>query len=288
MKLLHFSIKWLVSTDFPFNIIKVSHPDDQPVHTHDFLELVYVVRGKASHILPSKEYQISGGDFFLLNEKDWHGYRTLTRRGIEIINCLFLPSFIEDAECLKPFYNERRYRIRLPEALRVQARGLLDNMFYELVHKNNGYKQMIKTNLTQLLINMNRIFDRDEKYERLGNLSDVKKQNVAYAIRYIDSNYKKEITLEELAKKTGFTPNYFCGIFKKITGKTVIEYRNEARIKEARQLLSFSTKKITSICFEMGFNDLTYFERVFKKYAGTSPREYRAQFHFSHKIIPKA
>lgn len=272
--------KWLQSGDFPFNITKTWHPEGHPVHTHDFFESVYVIKGRATHLINGEKYRISRGDMFFLKPGESHAYEVLNRSGIEIINLLFLPSLLNEPECLKLFDSPRRFKIHLTGALSIRARELLEIMFDELVHKRPGYKQIIKAYLTELLITLARIFESEEKLERIGNLNDLRKQAILCAIKYVEKNYKENFKLDEIAKKAHLTANYFCEVFKKVTGKPVIEYRNELRIRESRLLLRSPAQNITSISLVVGFNDLTHFERIFKKYTGLSPRDYRAQFIF--------
>lgn len=275
----HYSAKqWLVSPEFPFNTSRTQHPEGHPVHTHDFFELVYVLRGKALHIVDGKKYPISKEDLFLLNPEESHGYEVSTSRGIEIINCFFLPSLVNDPECLEPCYNSRRHKLHLTGALNIKVRELLDTMFDELVHKRVGFKQVIKAYLVELLVTLNRVFEQQEKEEKLGgHLSDFKKQAIWSAVKYIEENYKENFRLAEIAARAHLHPNYFCEVFKKMMGKTVIEYRNEMRIRESRYLLRSPSFNVTSVSLEVGFNDLTYFERIFKRYVGLSPRDYKAR-----------
>lgn len=95
------------------------------------------------------------------------------------------------------------------------------------------------------------------------------------AKKYLEDNYDKEITLADLAARTGFSTNYFCQIFKEKTGKTYVQFRTELRIHKAKELLGWSDKSVTDIAMEVGYNDSTYFIRVFKEYTGQTPNSYK-------------
>ncbi len=95
------------------------------------------------------------------------------------------------------------------------------------------------------------------------------------AKEFIREHYKSEITLEELARKTGFSPNYFSQLFKIKTGKTFVQFKKEVRIERAMELLNQPDKSITEIAMDVGFNDSTYFIRAFKDYTGYTPSEYK-------------
>ncbi|MBQ5801334.1 MAG: helix-turn-helix transcriptional regulator [Clostridia bacterium] len=94
-------------------------------------------------------------------------------------------------------------------------------------------------------------------------------------ISYIEENFKKKITLDELALVSGFSVGHFSSFFKKGTGKTPIEYLNEVRINKAREKLLTTDESVTSISLECGFENLGYFIRLFKKTNGSSPKIWR-------------
>lgn len=92
---------------------------------------------------------------------------------------------------------------------------------------------------------------------------------------YIDLNYTKNICLDELSNLFYINKFYLTRTFKKIYGRTINTYINELRIKEAKELLRYTSLSIENIGFKCGYNDLSYFSKVFKKYELLSPNEYR-------------
>ena len=105
------------------------------------------------------------------------------------------------------------------------------------------------------------------------NEEKVKRMNKVF--KYITINYKENITLESIAEIAHMTPQAFCKYFKERTHKTFIEFVNEVRIGHACKLLFEDNYNILQICYESGFNNLSNFNRQFKKITGTSPIEYR-------------
>ena len=81
--------------------------------------------------------------------------------------------------------------------------------------------------------------------------------------------------LDDLAKVAGMNPRYFCRFFRSITHQTPIEYVNMYRIEKAAQMLHSTRLPITDICMECGFNDSSNFIKVFRKYKGMTPKQYR-------------
>ena len=92
---------------------------------------------------------------------------------------------------------------------------------------------------------------------------------------YLNENYDKDVSLELVAKITGFSPSYFSQIFKTKSGKSFLQYKNDIRIQKAMHLLNTTGSSVTSVAFEVGYNDVTYFTRAFKEYIGVTPSEYK-------------
>lgn len=95
------------------------------------------------------------------------------------------------------------------------------------------------------------------------------------ANKYLEENYAQDITLADLAARTGFSTNYFSSIFKEKIGKSFVQCRTEYRVEKAKQLLGWSGKSVTEIATEVGYNDFTYFNRVFKEITGQTPGSYK-------------
>jgi len=93
-------------------------------------------------------------------------------------------------------------------------------------------------------------------------------------IEIIDSSYNETLNLENLSKILHLNKDYFCRLFKKTTGASVVEYINFVRICKAEELLK-SNMNITDIAHATGFSSLSYFNRIFNKYKGYSPTYFR-------------
>lgn len=91
-------------------------------------------------------------------------------------------------------------------------------------------------------------------------------------------NFTGAIRVETLAEQTGMSPRTFARRFKVATGETPVSYLHRLRINAARHLLENDLKSIQEVCRAVGYDDLAFFRRLFKRYTGTSPREYRDRF----------
>ena len=95
------------------------------------------------------------------------------------------------------------------------------------------------------------------------------------AKKYITERIDEKVSLAEIACEVNVSSFYFCKLFKQSTGMTLTEFTNRHRIELAKNELKQSTKPITEIAYEVGFQSLSQFNRSFCKFAGESPRAYR-------------
>jgi AraC-like DNA-binding protein len=100
---------------------------------------------------------------------------------------------------------------------------------------------------------------------------------VTRAKEYIRQNQTEDLSLTKVAKAVNTSSFYFCKLFKKSTGLNFTDYVSRVRIEKAKNLLLNPNLRISEIAYEIGFQSLTHFNRVFKKIIGQSPTEYRAQ-----------
>lgn len=98
-------------------------------------------------------------------------------------------------------------------------------------------------------------------------------------IGYIQSHYKEQISLEDIAGAGIVSRSQCCRIFKEIMNKTPNDYLVEYRINKSIDLLADSNKKITDVAYYCGFNGSSYFSETFKKVMGVTPRQYRKRLH---------
>ncbi|HPU62655.1 MAG TPA: AraC family transcriptional regulator, partial [Mobilitalea sp.] len=98
---------------------------------------------------------------------------------------------------------------------------------------------------------------------------------ICKAKAYIEENYNKDISLDEVSRKVDISPYYFSKLFKEETGVNFIDYLTNIRIEKAKKLLLYSDMNIKNICLDIGYSDPNYFSRIFKKQVGLTPTEFR-------------
>lgn len=111
----------------------------------------------------------------------------------------------------------------------------------------------------------------DVFYTRSGQ----KAEQLKPALEYIETHYGQNITLDELARLTGLSAKYFCRYFKTIVHRSPIDYLNYYRIECASHFLTSSDMTVAEIAQHCGYNDSSFFIKQFKKYKGTTPKQYR-------------
>lgn len=127
--------------------------------------------------------------------------------------------------------------------------------------------------LLSLLAQMQSYVLGEKKSEVSGNIRDYVKEAVAY----INENYFEELTLSGLADKYAVESSYFSRLFKQETGENLMLYIAGKRMEKAKELMRREDINIAEVAFMVGYDDYTYFSKVFKKHTGVSPREYRSR-----------
>jgi AraC-like DNA-binding protein len=154
---------------------------------------------------------------------------------------------------------------------------LYRDLRHEFTKKKQGYKDRIYIYLLSWLARFSQSYGNNENIA--APRDDQRAQTVSKISSYLEKNYTKQILLEEISDKLYLSKYYLCRIFKEYTGFTITEYVNILRIKKATNLLENSDKSILEIADLLGFESMTYFERVFKKFMNITPLKYKKSHH---------
>ena len=253
--------------------------EDSGSHRHEFFEIAYVISGSCEHTIDGHTTIISRGDYFFVNLKSVHSYAGLSP-DFEIINCLFVPEFIdrtlEGAHSFSEIMNNYPARFEYSSfsdsvAGRVFRDGdgfiftLLSKMLEEFSEKKKGRLDVMRSLLVTLLICFAR--GEEETAEEESRINAIKE--------YIAENYKNEPTLSEISKKLGISLTYASLIFKRATAKSFRDYLIKFRIEKACDLLRTTDKTVAEISELVGYSDPAFFYKSFKKHLTLSPSEYR-------------
>jgi AraC-like DNA-binding protein len=153
-------------------------------------------------------------------------------------------------------------------------------LFYQLHEeiylKTAGYQFRTKIQLSLLIDRIVKSLDQERRNnETKLAVNPGTRDIVDKVILFMQKNYRDHISLTDLAKKVNVHPRYLCAIFKQITGHTITEYLTEMKIEKAKRMLLYTSLPITDIALDTGFNSSQYFSRIFNRFEGTQPRNYR-------------
>ena len=277
----------ILDKQYPFHIsdsrLPAGHDMGKIYHWHECLEISYVKSGRGRYFIEDRVYLMEPGDVIILNNIEPHYLQVDEAIHQPVIT--FEPSLIcpvngqtLDYEYLKPFFDrgtDFNNKLDLKHPLASEIKLQLAAIEQEYFQKTDGYQLMIKARLLMIMTHLLRCFrdhskavtNTPRKRQCLSRMEEV--------LQYISENYNSDITLEELASKVYVTPQYFSAFFKKVTGKTFVDYLNTLRIKHAIRMLGETEHKITHIASECGFNSTVNFNMTFKKVTGKTPSEYR-------------
>lgn len=254
----------------------------QPIeeHCHDFLELVYMYRGKCVHTVDDGEYPVSHGDMLVINYNQRHSVKGDS--SVEFINILIKPEFISSSLSqpdnafsllsLKEFaefrkiVNEENCAISFSCSERSSLEMLILSLHKELTDRSPGWQLAVRSQLNLLLITVFRKMSLVK--ETTGQLSET-------LLAYIRQHCEEKMTLKELAIRNSYNPSYFSRLFRQYTHMSFTEYLRTVRMEKATQLLQFSSIKINDIYPRVGYSDKTRFYKDFRQHTGMSPLEYR-------------
>lgn len=129
------------------------------------------------------------------------------------------------------------------------------------------------TNINELSRILAKVLDRF--VESTFTIKNVRNKDIIFkAMNYIRENYDRDISLDEVASEVGLNPSYFSKIFKEEMEISYSDYLNQTRIEASKQLLN-NDMSLAEVAQEVGFNDQSYFSKVFKKFEGISPGKWR-------------
>ena len=146
---------------------------------------------------------------------------------------------------------------------------LFGQMIQELQLCRPRYDELISLQLRNIFVLISRAIMSAKKF------SSTSEKEVAFAMHYFRKNYNTEISIEEYSESRGLSNCWFIQCFKEITGSSPLQYILKLRISNAQNLLENTDYTITEIANMVGYTNSLYFSRLFHKYIGMSPKEYR-------------
>jgi AraC-like DNA-binding protein len=259
-----------------------------PWHFHPEYELLYVIEGSGTSFVADSIEEFKSGDLALIGSNLPHFWRSDERytksKGnlkIKYIVIQFPGDFLKDEIENYPEY------LLIGELLERASQGVrFSPDFTKKISKKliklskiNGFERILA------LQEMLQILAKTKDYKLLaGELYNVENNTftnfrLTKIIHFLNTNYQHKIELNKVADIANLHPSAFCRFFKEKTGKSLSEYVNDMRISYACRLIIEGKLSVSQISFESGFNNLSNFNRIFKKHTGFTPTNYSQEFH---------
>lgn len=247
-------------------------------HYHREIELVYIEKGKGKRHIGNHVSYFNDGDLIMIGSNLPHyGFPSglsVTNQEIfmQIHESCFGTGFLDMVETssIKSLFAKSKFGLSFYGGIKNEVGERLKSMFYM-----SSFEKMMEVikifHQLSLTEEYNLLNAEGQTLEFSG--TDINRIDLIY--EHVRNNFESKIFLEEIAETTNMTVPALCRFFKKSTGKTFVQFLNEYRITHACKIISEESKNITDLAFECGFNNLSNFNRTFKKVTGKSPSEYR-------------
>ena len=249
-------------------------------HFHPEMELIYINKGKGKTHIGNHLSYFNNSQLILIGANLPHNGFTdrLTATGTET-TIQFKSDFLgKDFINVPEMANIAALFERAKKGIKfnIEAKELIGSKINSLI-EYQGLERVIK------LLEILDFLSKTNDYTLLNadgivletNPQDSDKINIVY--KYINTNFKNHITLDEIADKVSMTVPAFCRYFKKATGKTFTRMVNEYRVVHATKLLNESQISIADVCYECGFNNFSHFNKLFNDITGKSASQYRKE-----------
>lgn len=270
------------------------------LHCHNCLEINYVECGTGTYIIGGKMYPMEPGDVFVINNSEHHlalhGEDPMTLT-VLVLDTGYLWKSPSGVDYLKPFLSRNSNFSNRIGAGDIDHRAIVqtfqrlkEEYFREEPMETDRFQKeagedrewagrLVGEAATNLLLAL--LYRYYNKKKEIGR--EVGKEAgcnylfgpIEKVLSYIHEHFSENITLEQLARESSLSRTYLSKYFKEITGQTLFTYIQQTRVQYASYLLQTGRKSIAEIATDSGFETVSYFNRVFKKYNGKSPSQFR-------------
>ena len=254
---------------------------DFPEHTHDFVEVVYMVKGSTTHIINGREIVLREGELLFLGQRV---RQSIKKAGMEdiAVNFIVLPEFFstslsvmgdEDTplkrfivDCLCGGKSDSGYlHFKVADILPVQ--NLVENLIWTLINETHNKRMTNRLTMELLFLQLLNYTDylAHDTYEE---------EIIVEILRYVETNYQTA-SLAEISRLFHHDACWLSREIKRKTGKNYIDLVQEKRLSQAAFYLKNTNMRISDISEAVGYENISYFHRLFANKYSTSPKKYR-------------
>lgn len=256
----------LLDNSFTVKVMSFDRSHNLLPHWHENIELLYFFSGKCRCTVNGRSFDVKAGDLVIANSTEIHSFDAKERVKYECI--LIFPAFFADVEFPSVILKNR---VRGDDFIAE----CIEKMKGERENRRDGSDMMIKSHAYALMAYLLRCYTEErltpEKYDERG----ARKRKINEMLEYVSSHYSEKISTARLAEMCYMSEEHFCRLFKRTVGKTVTGFLMEYRIEKASVLLRKTEESVTEVADSVGFDDVNYFSRSFKRIKGVTPSAYR-------------
>ena len=272
---------------FPFSFVyrdTKSPQSELSDHIHDYYEIVYVYSGKGTIFIDDHFYDMRQGDVFLIPsdtihhampDKDEPVTSTIIFFSPTLIYNILIDDFFSFLNLFEMAKKVKSYKTSLPLENQKKMEEQLLNIDQEMQKNELGSKHASLLIVHQIILEIYRVH-MDTK-QHLMETNTYGPDWVKEILAYINNHLSHSLTLTELASQALVSTSHFSRVFKQTTGMGLTVYLNSKRVIKAKELLvetNYSVSHIAEIC---GFESMTHFHRIFKKYIDRTPASFRKE-----------
>lgn len=252
-----------------------------PEHRHDYVEMVYMCAGQTTHIVNGKAILLEQGDLLFLSQSATHEV-CKAEEGDVAVNFIVLPDFFT-ASLSAIGEEETPLRRFLVDCLCGQNTGpgylhfevsrvkpiqnLIENLLYTLLQDTPNKQKMNQMTMTLLFMQLT-------GHTEALRSNDQENAAVFQVLRYVETNYAS-CSFAEIAERLHYDMSWLSREIKRQTGKTYTQIVQEKRLAQAAFLLKNTKRNVTDISVAVGYENISYFHRIFAAAYGKSPKHYR-------------
>jgi AraC-like DNA-binding protein len=266
---------------FSFEHVVLSPKDQIGLHKQGSWELSYIVRGDGIRTIGDTKERFQAGEIVLVVPNMQHQWcfntPTDSKDGmIENITITFSPallsnlsSIFEEMEEMVLWYNELDESILLPKESNLTIKDII----WKMLHQDDCERLL---SLLSLLV----LIWKSDRKRQVGHFQiDRNTEIVNKVVTYLHCNFKRQITIKQIATYVGMNGTRLCSLFKRKKQTTIMQYLLDYRMMMVKESLRRDNTSISQVCYECGFRDVPYFNRTFKKFVGITPKEYKRITH---------
>ena len=276
------------ASEFPYNTYLCSIPLDftlVPLHWHAELEIVVIKKETGLISVDFEKRTVSSGDIVFIRPGQLHSIEQNGARKMEYENIILKPELLISGEadlCARQFITPlMKGELRCVTFLTPAVPGYpeISDCISRIDHlcekRPDGYQLAVKGFLFQLVF---LLLSHRQKKSTSPALQTKSLEKIKTILKYVEEHYADHITIDDMAAITFYSKSHFMKFFKAHMGTGFIEYLNDYRLTIAERLLRTSDATVLEIAEKSGFDNLSYFNRMFKRKYGQSPGKQRKLF----------